>query len=124
MPKNTKITPHCCPEAEEHKTVYLEFSYDDLESGAWHDKEPDWVTLGFDTETGKTYPVVVNCCPHCGKDLPDIRRRRGRAKVCDPDIRSKSCGTCDSSLMSCQCQPPEYAFEPAHLRGPHAMEHR
>lgn len=118
MPKNTKISPECCEEVAENNTVYLEYDFESLQNGSYHDTEPDWVVLGFNSETNKNFPVPVKFCPHCSVELPGLKRRRAAARtpVCEPNLKTGECEHCHKQLMACRCQPPEYAFVPDHDR--------
>jgi hypothetical protein len=112
MPTTKKVTPTCCEAVQESKSVFLEYEIEDLRSGVYHDKEPDWVAAGFNAQTDRNFPVVVSFCPHCGTALPRLKRRRGRMAIAEINMLEGKCDHCHKRLMECRCLPPEFAYEP------------
>lgn len=112
MPVNRKVTPGCCETVAKHKTVFLDYEMADLQDGTFRTKKPEFVAVAFDEERNENYNALVDCCPHCKAAIPDVRKRRTKEPICDPDLENNVCHTCNEPLPTCRCMPPEYAYEP------------
>ena len=111
MDKLIIITPKCCQDVQEKKTVILSYNYEDLFDP--ENKKPKWKTLGLENSYNSFNLVEANYCPHCATPVPDVKRRI----IIDEKISliedgGYYCSTCGERCIACTCYPPEYAWEP------------
>lgn len=113
MPKPIHITPNCCDAVQKERTVFLVYPikavYEIHENGQENYK-PEWCSRSWSTKLG-TGATKVLFCPHCGKRLPEIKRRKTDKPICVVIDGGYYCSTCRERLTECECYPPEYAWD-------------
>lgn len=127
MPRRLFVTPGCCDDVEQHRTIFLEYLQltDDEEGREETDMfagRPEWATRAWyahapgDKDIGDDgFPATVEAtfCPHCGQHVPEIIERPDvKVPICKVTDGGYYCATCEERLMGCECHPPEYKYQP------------
>jgi len=116
-PKNI-ISTGCCEKANQFKTVYLDFDYEEHKQSDCHATlKPRWYSKGVqEIYEGSNYflisSVEVTFCPFCAKQVPEIERNKKAPKKRIQNGDGDYCHTCDERLMSCDCLPPTFSWKP------------
>lgn len=113
MPReDVTVTPQCCEEVQKHGTVFLRFSSEAIynEEEGQENFKPTWRSFGW-SEERQHYSTDVKFCPHCSKEVPDIKKRVTNEKICAVKDGGYYCATCGERLNVCNCYPCEYAWE-------------
>ncbi len=99
------VTPNCCAAVKESCAVHL--------SGTdTREQRPEWLVFAWNAEHEIRTRVPASFCPHCGTHLPDIRPRETQEKIQRVTDGGYYCDTCKERLISCDCKPACYAWEP------------
>jgi hypothetical protein len=106
MPRNEFVTPVCCKEVQEHKTVFL--SVFELMERC----EPVWKIRSFNSHFQCTGTVKAEFCPHCGTNVPEVEKSKTSKKICVMDDMQDYCETCSERLRVCSCLPEEFEWKP------------
>jgi hypothetical protein len=106
MPKNAFVTPRCCKEVQEHKTVFL--SVFELMAKC----DPTWKGRSFNSFFQCVGSIKVDFCPHCGTHVPEVEESNSLEKICVMDESQDYCDTCSERLGCCECLPEEFKWKP------------
>ena len=122
MEYKNAISPQCCPEVEEGKTVFLRYkeepdwSYDDEidkeRPKGYVGMKPTWAVIGLSKKYRCEVWIDALFCPHCGKPVPEIELNPStkNSKLGNPD--DDYCNTCGERNRGCKCPPPWFAWRP------------
>lgn len=112
------IVPGCCEASTKGRTVALRLPHEAIygfRGKGQADCKPRWVTASvfhYDGEHKLPERQVVTFCPHCGKPMPEIRKR---VEVLEPIAQITDggyhCDTCSERLHACKCWPCEAHWE-------------
>lgn len=113
--------PTCCEYAKAYITLFYDYCEASYESKEWFlNNKPHWFVRGAKIDDMARYTTNpedrpdahIKYCPSCGKELPEIRKKKKPLKkVVSVTDGGYYCDTCKKRLMECQCHRPEEMWE-------------